>query len=123
MNINHIGKINRYTVFENNYENSLHLSGSLDLDNNGWTACITKINRLTVYSSDQMLNLMRVTDECCSHHLIGDKLYKIYVEIAPENELILERNSSEWDSNTSHVDFDIPDVIWCFLIGQLTTIL
>jgi hypothetical protein len=116
-------KITDYMLFENKYNKTLKLKGILNSNsNNKWYAILTVINT-HCFTIDEIKELINKNNERVSYHLIKEILYKIYVEYLSEEIDPLINNYTEWSENTNYSMFNIPKIIWCSLIGQISTIL
>ena len=117
--VNHVVEINNYIKLENLSESTVQLYGKINFIK--WMASITTIHRHD-FTQEEVLNMIKSSDECCSYHLIGETFYKIFV-IFEDETINVDPNSLIWDNSTSYSDLNIPNIIFCYLIGQITTIL
>ena len=112
-------KINSYVLLENPLENTIQLFGTLDSCK--WNGAIT-IMHVHEFTLEEQLNMLRTSGEECSYHLIKEKFYKIFVTFEEMN-THTNLNGLPWNNLTSHRDINIPDIIFCYLVGQISAIL
>ena len=117
--MNTIAKVEQYHKTETLNDTTICLRGTREnSEHNIWEAWISIIKRNEI-SSNELLNMISESDEECSHFYVNDKIYKIYVQFS--HTMHITEGVQAWSDNVNYSILGIPPIIWCNLVGQITS--
>jgi hypothetical protein len=113
-------KMSKYMYLNGSDYSALYLSGIKNNDTK-FNTTITKINDQNI-TRENITQLVNDSNKQCSHIFINNQLYKITISYEQDFDITDNANSKEWDNSISY-RFNIPSIIWCYMIGMVSATL